>query len=88
LGQLSEKNSFDTVFSALANTGGARIFTGRSISESGRGGSESKVILGAICKAVVVFLEDVQDDNEIRVDIKKGSRFFIVPIGCMIIERI
>jgi hypothetical protein len=89
LGQPSEKNSLDTVFSALANIGGAKIFNGRSISESGRGGSESMMIFGDICEAVVAFFEEVHDENENRaMMMTKGSRFFIVPIGCMIVERI
>jgi len=44
---------------------------------------------GAICDEVAAFLEDVHDNNEIRTAMmKKGSGFFIVPIGCMIEERI
>jgi len=50
-------NSFDKTDSAFARTGGAYIFIGRSISLSGKAGSESSIIRGEDFS----FLEEEQD---------------------------
>ena len=79
-GHPSDVNSFGTIESAFARTGGAYIFNGKSISLAGKGGNESGKwnVFAADEMGDDVFLVEEQETTKKTVSKnKKAFRYFI-----------